>query len=132
MSDNIMLITGLCALLFAGVMFRLARPPSNVDTGMMEGYFYVQSASYTGAGSRSGARRGVPPGVRVDGAGGLCHDADVERTGTGSSTALLGGPVLAYGRDSAGGARQPSVAATAWTNEAMGQVIISKLNDRYV
>ena len=117
MTDNIMLVTGFCALLVAGLMFRLARPAASLNGGMMEGYFYIESASYAGTGS--GAGRGVS-----DGAG----TAVGTWPGTGTITSRLGSPMSAIESDRDDDANRVPGAPTLWTNEAIGFAILSKLN----
>jgi hypothetical protein len=121
MTEHSMVITGFCALLLAGALFRLARPPMNRDTGMMEGYFYVQSASYAGTGSRAGLGEGVS-----DGSGTVTG----VRSGTGASTSRFGTPISAMTLDRDDGLQSVPGAATPWTNEAMGYTISTQLTRR--
>ena len=124
MTDHSMIVTGVCALFFAGVMFRLARPRAAAESGMMEGYFYVESASYagTGVGTVSGtvAGRGVTGGVGTD---------DGVRSGTGAITSRFGSPISAMTRDSEGCASPGLGTPTLWTNEAMGRAILTRFHD---
>jgi hypothetical protein len=119
MTDNIMLVTGFCALLVAGLMFRLARPATSLDGGMMEGYFYIESANYAGTGSGVVAGRGVSEGAGT---------AVGTRPGTGTSTSRLGSPTSAISRDHDDETNRAIGAPTLWTNEAIGFAILSKLN----
>lgn len=121
MTEHSMVITGFCALLLAGALFRLARPPMSRDTGMMEGYFYVQSASYAGTGSRTGFGDGVSAGSgTVTGV----------RSGTGASTSRFGTPISAMPHDREHVEQSAPGAVTPWTNEAMGHAISTQLTRR--
>ena len=128
MAEHSMIITGFCALLVAGALFRLARPPVQADSGMMEGYFYIQSASYAGVGTRTGSSRDGSEGAGTGGVGseGAGTWSGV-RSGTGASTSLFGSPISAMSFDSEKVDGRGPGAATLWTNEAMGHVITERL-----